>query len=333
VKSVLFSRDGNQLYTGSDDGTVKVWDVSSRESTNILRHSGYTSAVDFSPDGTLLAVADWGAQTAVLWQLPGRHQLGIVGEPSGHCIGVKFSPDGKFLATVGTNVQIWNIPSNKRKWIFPTVAGEGSLAFHPLKPFLAVGYVDLRLWDLRNGQQTNLLAAAPAKGVQSAVFSPNGKWIALGMQNGQVQIWDFVTGRLSRSFHQHSAGINALCFSHDGFLLASGGDDNLVVLYDVLRGEAARLESHRDGVRVLAFAPGDKTLVSTSNDGTILFWSVANRQVALTLAHDGGPVSSVAFSQDGNFMATSGNDGTARLWPAAKLDDIPASVQEKAKKR
>jgi WD40 repeat protein/serine/threonine protein kinase len=333
VKSVLFSRDGNQLYTGSDDGTVKVWDVSSRESTNILRHSGYTSAVDFSPDGTLLAVGDWGAQTAVLWQLPGRHQLRIVGEPSGHCTGVKFSPDGKFLATVGTNVQIWNIPSNKRKWIFPTVAGEGSLAFHPLKPFLAVGYVDLRLWDLRNGQQTNLLAAAPAKGVQSAVFSPNGKWIALGMQNGQVQIWDFVTGRLSRSFHQHSAGINALCFSHDGFLLASGGDDNLVVLYDVLRGEAVRLESHRDGVRVLAFAPGDKTLVSASNDGTILFWSVANHQVLLTLAHDGGPLSSVTFSPDGNLMATSGNDGTARLWPAATLDDIAASEKETAKKR
>ena len=172
---------------------------------------------------------------------------------------------------------------------------------------------------------TNLLADAPAKGVQSAVFSPNGKWIALGMQNGQVQIWDFVTGRSSCSFLMHSARINALCFSRDGFLLASGGDDNLVVLYDLRRGEPMRLERHKDGVRGLAFAPGDKTLVSTSNDGTILFWSVASRQLLLTLAHDNGPVSSVAFSRDGNLMATSGNDGTVRLWPAAKFDEIVAS--------
>ena len=68
VTSVLFSRDGNQLYTGSDDGTVKVWDVSSQESTNILRHSGWTDDVAFSPDGTLVAVADYGARTAVLWR-------------------------------------------------------------------------------------------------------------------------------------------------------------------------------------------------------------------------------------------------------------------------
>jgi WD40 repeat protein len=153
------------------------------------------------------------------------------------------------------------------------------------------------------------------------------------MQNGQVQIWDFVIGRLSSSFHEHSAAINALCFSHDNFLLASGGDDNLVVLYDVRKGVPARLERHSDGVRGLAFAPDDKTVVSTSNDGTILFWSIANRLVALTLTHDGGPLSSVAFSPDGNLMATSGNDGTARLWPAAKLEDIKVSKKAKANRK
>jgi len=157
--------------------------------------------------------------------------------------------------------------------------------------------------------------------------------IALGMQNGQVQIWDFVTGRFSLSFHVNSAAINALCFSRDEIFLASGGDDNLVVLYDVRRGQAMRLERHKDGVRVLAFAPDDKTIVSTSNDGTILFWSVANHQVLLTLAHDGGPLSSVAFSPDGNLMATSGNDGTARLWPAAKVDEIAASEKAKANRK
>src|SRR5204862_243683 len=38
VRSLLFSRDGNELYTGSIDGTVKVFDVSLKGSTNILHH-------------------------------------------------------------------------------------------------------------------------------------------------------------------------------------------------------------------------------------------------------------------------------------------------------
>jgi WD40 repeat protein len=314
---------------------VKAWDVSSQESTNILRHSGYAPDVAFSPDGTLLAVADWHAQAAVLWQMPRQHCIENIGDRLGYCTGVKFSPDGRLLAAVGTNVQIWGISPRKRRWNFPAAAVGNlgiALAFHPLKPLLAVGGVDLRFWDLQNGQRLNLLADAPAQGVNSVVFSPNGKRIALGMQNGQVSIWDFVTERQLYPFHQHSGSIDALCFSHDGYLLASGGDDKLVVLCDIRHGVTARLEGHRAGVRGLAFAPDDKSLVSTSNDGTILFWSMANHQVMLKLAHDGASVCSVAFSPDGNFMATSSNDGTARIWPAAKWEDIDASKKAKNRK-
>jgi WD40 repeat protein/predicted Ser/Thr protein kinase len=329
VTSVLFSRDGSQLYTGSEDRTVKGWDVSSPESTNLLRHSGYTADVAFSPDGTLVAVADYSARTAVLWQLPSQRWMENVGEHSVACTRVKFSPDGKLLATLGGDetVQIWGMPPRNGIFDLLTVAGDfGSLAFHPLKPLLAIGRTDLRLRDLQNKEWMNRLADAPKEGVQAVVFSPNGKWIALGMQNGQVSILDFATGRRYYSFEEHTNAIDALCFSHDGSLLASGGEDKRVVLYDVRqRRTIAHMEGHKLGIHGLAFAPDDKTLVSTSYDGTIRFWSVANQQVVLTLTHDGGPVTSVAFSPDGNLMATTGSDGTARLWPAAKPDAIDAS--------
>jgi WD40 repeat protein len=331
VKSVLFSRDGNQLYTGSDDGTVKMWDVSSREATNILRVSDWSDEVAFSPDGTLVAVSDYNARTALLWQLPNQLPIGSVGLHSDACRGTKFSPDGKLLATAGPEVQVWEISPKKMKFKFPW----GSLAFHPLKPLLVVVGQELRFWDLQNGTQMNLLPAAPAKGVTSVVFSRNGKRIALGMQDGQVSIWDFVTGRRLSRFHAHTNEVNALCFSHDddGLFLASGGNDHRVVLYDVRHGGTSPLDGHKDGVSGLAFARDDKTLVSTSSDGTIRFWSVANHQVALSLTHEGGPVTSVAFSPDGNFMATSGSGGMARLWPAGKLEDITASERAKANRK
>jgi WD40 repeat protein len=250
---------------------------------------------------------------------------------------VEFSPDGKRVATAGDDeiVQIWDISTRKKIFDFHQLAGSvlGSLSFHPLKPFLAVGCDDLRFWDWQTGQPLNLLTNAPTNGVCRVVFSPNGEWIALGMDNGQVSIWDFVTGRLLYQFHEHLAAINVLRFSHDGRWLASGGDDNRVVLYNVRRGVTSRLEGHTFHWFKMAFAPDDKTLVSTSYDGTIRFWSVANHQVALILAHDGGPVTSVAFSPDGNLMATSGSEGTVRFWPAAKLDEIPASKNARANRK
>src|SRR5207253_1373269 len=78
VRSVLFSRNGNQLYTGSDDGTVKVWDLSSQESTNILRHQSYVADIALSPDGTLVAAAEWPC-TSMLWKLSSQQRVAPVG--------------------------------------------------------------------------------------------------------------------------------------------------------------------------------------------------------------------------------------------------------------
>jgi WD40 repeat protein/serine/threonine protein kinase len=335
VRSLLFSRDGNELYTGSVDGTVKVWDVSAKGSTNILHHPDWTDEVSFSPDGKLLAVADFNDRTAGLWDVTSQRRVGKVGEHTNACRGAKFSPDGKLVATVGDydDVQIWSISPIKRIWNFPKVDYSGSIAFHPSKPLLAVGCGDLRFWDLQTGTRINLLPAAPTNDLRSVCFSPDGNRLALGMENGEVSIWDFVTGRRLRWFQEHTNQINALCFSHHGTWLASGGKDNRVALYEVRKGVFTRqLQGHTDWVFGLAFAPDDKTLVSTSWDGTIRFWSLANYQVALMLAPGGEGVNSVAFSPDKNLMATCGSDGTVRLWPAAKFSEITASEKDKRKK-
>jgi dipeptidyl aminopeptidase/acylaminoacyl peptidase len=230
-------------------------------------------------DGTFVAVADWHAQTAVLWDVASQRPIGNVGEHKKACRGAKFSPDGRLVATVGDwdDVQIWSISPIKRIWNFLKVDYCGSIAFHPSKPLLAVGCGDLRFWDLQNGTRINLLAAAPTNDVQSVVFSPDGNRLALGMENGEVSIWDFVTGRRLRSFHEHKKQISPLCFSHDGLRLASASEDHQIVIYDVRRQSViALLEGHTDWVFGLAFAPDDKTLVSTSWDGTVRFWSLAN---------------------------------------------------------
>lgn len=334
---MMFSTDGSELYTGSADGTVKVWDASAKGSTNILHHPDWTDEVSFSPDGRLLAVADFNGRKAALWDVASQRQFGNVGEHTNACRGAKFSPDGKLVATVGDydDVQIWSISPKKRIWNFPKVGYgfSGSVAFHPSRPLLAVGSDDLRFWDLQTGTRVNLLATAPTNDVRSVCFSPEGSRLALGMENGEVSIWDFVIGRRLRWFQEHTNQINALCFSHHGTWLASGGKDNRVVLYEVRKGVFTRqLEGHTDRVFGLAFAPDDKTLVSTSWDGSVRFWSLANYQLALMLAPAGGGENSVAFSPDGNLMATCGADGTARLWPAAKFTQIAASEKGKRKK-
>ncbi len=70
MSSVAFSSDGRSLASASADGTVRVWDVQSRElrTVPLSGHRDEVIGVAFSPDGEFVASASWDA-TARLWDL------------------------------------------------------------------------------------------------------------------------------------------------------------------------------------------------------------------------------------------------------------------------
>ena len=78
MNSVSFSPDGTKVASGSDDKTVKLWDVTSGECLQTLEgHSDYVKSVSFSPDGTKVASGSWD-NTVKLWDVTSGACLQIV---------------------------------------------------------------------------------------------------------------------------------------------------------------------------------------------------------------------------------------------------------------
>ena len=76
---MVFAPDGRTLTTGSDDWTVRLWDLSNRDQPRQLGapltgHTGRVVGVAFAPDGRTLATAS-DDQTVRLWDLPRLERL------------------------------------------------------------------------------------------------------------------------------------------------------------------------------------------------------------------------------------------------------------------
>ena len=85
VHSVAFSPDGQTLASGSDDNTVRLWNVSSPRHAKPLGapltgHTGPLWSVAFSPDGNMLAAGS-ADSTASLWNVSDPAYPSQVGEP------------------------------------------------------------------------------------------------------------------------------------------------------------------------------------------------------------------------------------------------------------
>ncbi|KAF8839807.1 WD40 repeat-like protein [Paxillus ammoniavirescens] len=116
VRCVLWSLDGNKLFSASDDRMIQCWDSKTGESIGQpwRGHDNYVTSLSVSPDGTKLASASadktirfWDARSGDPIERPLQHKSRIW--------AVTFSPasrSGEFVASGGSDkkVTIWHVP-------------------------------------------------------------------------------------------------------------------------------------------------------------------------------------------------------------------------------
>jgi WD40 repeat protein len=149
VESLAFSPDGRLLASAGYQSPTRLWEVSSGKE---LRHfeinnPTHPPSVSFSPDGTMLSIADW--STIHLLEVGTFRELRNLDRPQG--LQVAFSPDGQMLAASGADplLVVWDT----RTWVvrrrgFHEDVGCPQVAFSPDGKMLAEAYYNVvRLFD------------------------------------------------------------------------------------------------------------------------------------------------------------------------------------------
>ena len=80
-----------------------------------------------------------------------------------------------------------------------------------------------------------------SSGVRSVAYSPDGRYLASGGDDGAIKIWEVATGTELRTLTDHSEVVRSLAYSPDGRYLASGSQDKTTKIWEVATGKELRI--------------------------------------------------------------------------------------------
>ena len=318
IKALDFTTDSRKLASGSQDGTVIVWDVETEKPlVTLTGHTGFIKGLRFlEDDKTLISGGNDG--TIRLWDIDTRTEQIIKIKLPGFTSALTFSRDGK---TIGmeyrSQVQLWNTETQS----FSTpLTGHNShvltVAFSPDDTLLASGSGggEVILWDVQNRQHFSTLDSHTDQ-VKAVVFSSDGKKFASASKDGTVHLLDLQTEKKAALPTEPNSSVEALTFSPDSSTLVSARRDGIVQLWDANTYQHIADFINVKGTMALAFSPDGKTVVTGSRDGLIQLWDVNTRIVRQEIrTGDAAWATKFAFTPDGRTLASGSWDGTVLVW-------------------
>lgn len=202
INTVTISPNGQIIVSGSEDNTIKLWDLNTGECLATLAgHEAGVRAVAISPDGQLL-VSGSADNTIKLWQLPTLENEPICPDPiytlTGHSDEVKclvISHDGQMLASGSMDKTI-------------------------------------KLWHLETGELKTTLVEHWRE-VNHLTISPDGRNLISCSGDETIQVWQLETLKLLHSFVGHQGAVAVVAISPEGQPLVSSSWDHTIRVWGI----------------------------------------------------------------------------------------------------
>lgn len=271
-----FSPDGRLLAVPFSE-TVQLLDPVTRVLHGTLKgHSDEIRAIEFSPDGHLLATGSFD-ETIRLWDTAAEPSQDKLEGHSTSIRAIKFSPCGHLVASASVDkIVLWDSATGAFRCRF----------------------------DLQLSMCTAM------------AFSPSCQLLASGHSDGVIRLWDPATEASRIELDAHEEDVTAVAFSADGQILAAGFHDGTIMFLDPDTGATRGMledKSSSGAIESLAFSPDSQTLASMTCELSIELWAVSTCTSRGTIEIPSISVEAMIFSPDSQLLA-SANITTVNVW-------------------
>jgi WD40 repeat protein len=296
VQSVCMSADGRFALSGSDDHTLKLWEVATGQCLRTFTgHTDKVESVCMSADGQF-ALSGSDDHSLKLWEVATGQCLRTFTEHTKSVSSVCLSTDGRFAFSGSDDhtLKLWEVTTGQYLRTFKGHANSVCLSADG-RFVLSGSEQALNLWEIATGQCLSTITGIAR--VVSVCMSADSR-LAISGGSDALRLCEVATEQVLRAFAGYT-----------------------------------RVTSHTSPVTSVCMSANGQFALSGSRDNTLKLWKVATGQCLHTFTGHTSPVTSVCMSADSRFALSGSHDGTLRLWNLDwELEDqLPANWDEGAR--
>ncbi|EAZ92640.1 NACHT and WD repeat domain-containing protein [Crocosphaera chwakensis] len=163
-------------------------------------------------------------------------------------------------------------------------------------------------------------------------YSPNGKLLASAGRDGEIYIWDALSGKHKFTLTGHDDSIREIVFSQESNLLISRSDDGIIKLWNLEKGELIEHPLNNEkGINTFALSSQLSIVATGQKEGKVKLWSLAQKDfpTLLALKSSQNSIEFVQFTSDETKLIIVENNNNIHIWDMNKkiINSIPSTDQ------
>ncbi len=250
VLSVAFTSAGNEIITGSADGTLKRWEVmTGREVQQYEGHREVVFYVALSEDNSKIISGSWDG-SAKVWDLNSGDQLShhVFENSSPYKIEFYKNDIYAFVANLDKTLNLYELDSKK---IIREFVGHTNIIHgfdYSEEQLISVSWDGtVKSWNVNSGlQDWRHHLKRPLYAVD---INNQGEKVAVAGETRVIHIYNSKDGHLLQKLEGHHASVTNLKFSANDQRLVSSSEDGMIKIWD--------LESGKELVSYIVFDKND----------------------------------------------------------------------------